>query len=52
MGINIGSAVIPVQEDKKRQITELTALKENSKESIFSLIFNDNIDEVVTTHEQ
>ncbi len=52
MGINIGSAVIPVQEDKKRKITELTELKENSKESIFSLILNDNIDKDVTAHEQ
>lgn len=51
MGINIGSAVIPVKEEKKRQIIELTELTENSKESIFSLILNDNSDEVVTTHE-
>jgi len=51
MGINIGSAVIPVQEEKKRIITELTELKQNSKESIFSLIFNDSSDEVVTKHE-
>jgi hypothetical protein len=52
MGINIGSAVIPVQEEKKRKITELTELKEDSKDSIFSLILNDNSDEGMTIHEQ
>jgi len=48
MGINIGSAVIPVQEEKKQKMTELTALKEDSKESIFSLIFIDTKSEVAS----
>jgi hypothetical protein len=52
MGINIGSAVIPVQEGKKRQITELTELEENSKESIYSLIFCDIKGEVLTKNGQ
>lgn len=45
MSINIGSAVIPVQEERKRKVTELTELTRDSKQSIFDFIFSDNNDE-------
>jgi hypothetical protein len=35
----IGTAVTPVQEEKKKIIKELTILEDNAKESIHYLIF-------------
>lgn len=38
---SIGKAnIISAEKDKKREVRELTVLKEDSKESIYSLIFN------------
>lgn len=39
--LSIGTAVTPVLEkEKKQEIKELTVLNDNSKESIYSLIFS------------
>lgn len=42
---SIGSAVTPAAEkEKKREVKELTVLKEDSKESIYYLIFGEKGD--------
>ncbi len=38
---SIGTAQIPAPEKEKKQIKELTVLKESSKDSIYNLIFSE-----------
>ncbi len=52
MGMNIGSAVIPVPEADTRQVTELTALPENAATSIYNLLFTDTRSEESKKDEQ
>jgi hypothetical protein len=42
MGLDIGSAVIPeVEKEKKREIKELTVLKDDDGTSIYNLVFSE-----------
>jgi hypothetical protein len=45
MGLDIGAAVIAEKKEEKREIKELTVLKDDDKTSIYSMIFAETQEE-------